>query len=97
MYIPGGTNQNGGSPFYGCRAYEGEYLVQKDINGPDIQKLQSDLGVNINDENNRIAACINDSPANVAGAYSCSRGPLMVNARYLTLGAAAALSVASML
>ena len=43
MYIPGGTNQNGGSPFYGCRAYEGEYLVQKDINGPDIQKLQSDI------------------------------------------------------
>ena len=53
--------------------------------------------MNIYDDNNRIAACINDSPKNVAGAYSCSRGPLMIGAEYVTLGAAAALSLASMM
>ena len=78
-------------------AYPGEYLVKKDLNGKDMQNLQSLRQVNIYDDNNRIAACINDSPKNVAGAYSCSRGPLMIGAEYVTLGAAAALSLASMM
>ena len=42
MYIPGGINGNG-DPFYGCRAYAGEYLVKKDLNSADIQKLRTDL------------------------------------------------------
>ena len=67
------------------------------MNGNVATKLAADHAVNIADENNRIAACINDSPKNVAGAYSCSRGPLMISAEYITLGAAAALSVASMM
>ena len=62
-----------------------DYDYMKDING-----------VNMDDENNRHASCINTSPEGVAGAYSCSRGPLMAGAGYLTLGAAAALSVAAM-
>ena len=96
MYIPGGYG-GGNSPYYGCGAYKGTYLVEKDLLGPDIQNLKNTQGVNINDENNRVAACINDSPKDVAGAYSCSRGPLMISAEYLTLGAAAALSVATMI
>ena len=57
-----------------------------------------DLGINTNDDNFRVAACVNTSPSDVAGAYSCSRGPLLGAAGYLTLGvAAAALSVASMI
>ena len=95
-YIPGGID-GGSDPYYGCMAYPGEYLVKKDLNGKDMQNMQSLRQVNIYDDNNRIAACINDSPKNVAGAYSCSRGPLMIGAEYVTLGAAAALSLASMM
>ena len=84
-------------PYYGCQAQKGEYLVQKDLNSDDYERIAEEWNVNIYDENNRIAACINDSPKNVAGAYSCNRGPLMGAAGYLTLSAAAALSVASMI
>ena len=83
-------------PFYGCGAFEGEYLIEAEKNNADWTALAA-LGLNIDDENNRIAACINSSPPNVAGAYSCSRGPLMIGAEYLTLGAVAALSIAATL
>ena len=96
MYIPGGYD-GGSSPFYGCGAYKGTYLVEKDILSADMQALKTSKSVNLNDMNNRMAACINDSPKMVAGAYSCGRGPLMISAEYLTLGAAAALSVATMI
>ena len=101
MYIPGGFNYledgtGSDTPFYGCGAFLGEYLVEAEKNNADHLYLQS-LGANLDDENNRAAACINDSPANVKGAYSCSRGPLLIGAEYLTLGAAAALSVAAMI
>ena len=95
-YFPGGID-GGSEPYYGCMAYPGEYLVKGDLNGQDMQNLKNNRQVNINDENNRIAACINDSPPRIAGAYSCSRGPLMIGAEYVTLGAAAALSLASMM
>ena len=90
-YLPSGSGSStdANEPYYGCFAHKGEYLVQ--------YEQSNSLGVNNYDDNNRVAACINDSPKNVAGAYSCNRGPLLGAAGYLTLGAAAALSVASMI
>jgi hypothetical protein len=102
MYFPGGWNYNtadntgGDAPFYGCGAFLGDTLVDAELNNADMIYL-SELGLNLDDENNRIAACINDSPSNVPGAYSCTRGPLLMGAEYITLGAIAALSVASMI
>ena len=100
MYLPGGASfaaDGGADPWYGCRAYEGTVLEHKDKYGDEYDILVETGSVNINDDNNRVAACINTSPTNVAGAYSCSRGPILGAAGYLTLGAAAALSVASMI
>ena len=78
---------------------KGEYLV--DMTGfeqsADWDYMIDTEGANMDDENNRHAACINTSPKLIPGAYSCSRGPLLLGAGYLTLGAAAALSVASMI
>merc|ERR1719198_2369462 len=44
----------------------------------DYDYLKDTELVNMADENNRHAACINTSPDGVAGSYSCSRGPLML-------------------
>ena len=100
MYLPGGSSfaeDGGADPWYVCRAYQGTFLEHRDSYGDEYDVLTESGNVNINDDNNRVAACINTSPTNVAGAYSCSRGPLLGAAGYLTLGAAAALSVASMI
>lgn len=101
MYLPDGFNYNedgtgADEPFYGCGAFQGEYLVEAEKNNADMLYLTT-LGANVDNENNRLAACINTSPENVAGAYSCSRGPLLLGAEYLTMGAVAALSIASMI
>lgn len=101
MYLPGGFNYAGdgtgaGDPFYGCGAFLGDTLVETEKDNSDMLFL-SNLGLNLDDENNRVASCINTSPENVSGAYSCSRGPLMIGAEYLTLGAVAALSIAATL
>ena len=52
-------------------------------------------GANMDDDNNRFASCINDSPPSMAGSYSCSRPAGLLGATSLTLGAAAALAVLS--
>ena len=40
MYIPGGID-GGSSPYYGCSAFPGTYLVEKDLNSQDIQNLKN--------------------------------------------------------
>jgi hypothetical protein len=101
MYLPGGFNYaadgtGAGDPFYGCGAFLGDTLVEAEKDNSDMIFLEN-LGLNLDDENNRVASCINTSPENVPGAYSCSRGPLLIGAEYLTLGAVAALSIAATL
>ena len=101
MYVPGGvlSAADPTEPYYACGAMKGEYLVDMDgfKQSADWDNMEVAEGVNMEDENNRHAACINTSPQGIQGAYSCSRGPLMAGAGYLTLGAAAALSVAAMI
>ena len=101
LYAPSGfaSASNPNEPYYACGAMKGDYLVDMDgfMRSDDYTYLKDTEGVNMADENNRHAACINTSPDGVAGSYSCSRGPLMGGAGYLSLGAAAALSVAAMI
>ena len=101
MYAPSGldSSANPDEPYYACGAMKGDYLVDMDgfKRSADWDYMETTEGVNMDDMNNKHAACINTSPEGVAGSYSCSRGPLMAGAGYLTLGAAAVLSVASMI
>ena len=96
-YFPSGMDfaTDPDAPYYSCHGYLGEYLVEP--TDAEWNLLASFAGLNVDDENNQIAGCINNSPEDIAGAYSCWRGPLLIGAEYLTLGAAATLSAISMM
>ena len=83
-----------GEPYYSCHGYQAEYLVTPtDSEWAEIAAA----GLNQFDENNKVAGCINNSPGNIDGAYSCWRGPLMAGSAYLAMTATAALSLSAMI
>merc|ERR1712070_369068 len=97
-YLPGGMPTFYGSePFYGCRAFKSTTLDEVDDRNPDWDYMADEGGANMYDDNNRFASCINTSPPEMAGQYSCSRPAGLLGATSLTLGAAAALTVLSTL
>ena len=60
--LPAGWNPVDGAPYYSCHGYMGEYIVEPTTSQWDEL---AQFGINIHDENNRYAACINNSPENV--------------------------------
>ena len=98
VYLPAGMPTfYGDGPFYSCRAFKSTDLDEVDERNPDWDFMANDGGANMFDENNRFASCINMSPPEMAGQYSCSRPAGLLGATSLTLGAAAALTVLSTL
>ena len=63
MYVPGGVDYATvpTEPYYACGAMKGEYLVNMDgfKQSEDWDYMETVGGVNMDDENNRHAACIN--------------------------------------
>ena len=94
--MPGGIDyaEDPTKPYYSCNAYDAQTLVS-------MTQMEWDkgleYGLNANNANNKVAACLNYNNDEVPGLYGCRMGLLRLQSYALTLSVASIVGLISLI